>query len=217
MSEIIWGGASHVKLPVFDVCWTSPPYEIDTDDLYAVTQKLYKVAKDDALLWVMHPEAFAFAGWDLITHCSWCMTESDVDKAYIARGPLEVMHDIWLFKKRGQEHYWKSDYWMPNWLAGGLIESDATYLPVPTEVIQECLGASLPSEGKTFLDPYCGTASSVCTAHEMGFHAIGIEINEQTVKNARMRLKAMDIELSSERFKREAKLKDRGEKKAVQN
>tara|TARA_R110000751_G_scaffold120301_2_gene221043 strand:+ start:818 stop:1465 length:648 start_codon:yes stop_codon:yes gene_type:complete len=211
MSEIIWGQSESVQLPEFDVCWTSPPYEMH--DLSQVTSHLHKAANPGALLWLMHPgaartPASVDSEWELLTHCCWCMTESDVDKAYTARGPLEVTHDIWLFHKRDDAHYWKPDYWMPNWLAGGLPEKiESAYLPVPTEVIQECLGASLPSEGKSFLDPFCGTATSVCAAHEMGFAATGIEKDEETCKKARMRLKSLGIVLPSERHTMESAAK----------
>jgi len=199
--DVTWGDSEQIKLPEFDVCWTSPPYELDPN---RITQRLWKVATSDSLLWIMHPDlGRIYNGWDLLTRCTWCMTESEVDKSYHARQPLEVMHDIGLFRKRNQEHYWAPDYWMPNWIAGGdLPNPDAEYLTVPQEVIGECLGASLPGEGKTFLDPFCGTGTSVLTAHEMGFRAVGVEINEETCKQARMRLKAMGFQLPSERHEK---------------
>lgn len=199
--DITWGDSQQLKLPEFDVCWTSPPYEMDP---LSITSKLHKVAKPTSLLWIMHPaRGRVFSGWKLLRRCAWCMTESDVDKAYTAREPLDVMHDIGLYAVSGHNHYWNPEYWMPNWMAGGIIDADANYLPVPADVIAECLGASLPSEGKVFLDPFCGTATSVLTAHEMGFVAHGVEKDEQTCKQGRIRLKSLEVELPSEKHARE--------------
>jgi modification methylase len=57
----------------------------------------------------------------------------------------------------------------------------------PEELAERCLKVANIAPGCTVLDPFMGSGTTACVAKRMGFHALGIELDDEAAAVARAR------------------------------
>ena len=93
-----------------------------------------------------------------------------------ANGDLHSPTDTWVIN-----HIEEDAWFLPYATTGKTTKKDHEY-QFPLELVRRIIRLSNLSEGAIVLDPFLGSGSVAKVANELGFNAIGIEIDKEKVK-----------------------------------
>jgi DNA modification methylase len=194
---------AHLPAQSIDFVLTDPPYLVRYHDRTG-----RRVINDDNDAWlkpafrqirrVLKPDAFAisFYGWNKVEVFM---------EAWKSAGFRPVGHIVFRKTYASSSRYLSYRHEQAYLLAKGLPPRPAcpppdvidwTYTGNKFHPTQKPLGILRPlieaftRPGDTVLDPFCGSGSTLVAAHELGRHAIGIELDSVHHRTASLRLRS---------------------------
>jgi len=118
----------------------------------------------------------------------WISDSVMVPAGTVPFGPFRATVPILGLVKEPEDHYWREDLSVCDYLAypPAAPEIGLPFIPLPGPVVGDLLEWTCPSGG-TVVDPMCGSGTVPAVANVMGYYGVGMDLDGQALKRARQK------------------------------